>query len=128
MNPIAPDPHDHTPQDDALRQYEHAERGVGLQRGGDATVSELEPGAPVAPRWRSWLLRGLVVALPLMVLLAAAGFLGGRYWLQRALHQGLPVIDGRLTVPGLAGPVTLLRDEHGVPHLRAGSMDDLVFA
>ncbi len=69
-----------------------------------------------------------MVGLPLLVVLAAAGFFGGRVWMQRALRQSLPVVDGQLAVSGLKAPVTVLRDEHGVPHLRAGSMDDLVFA
>jgi penicillin amidase len=73
-------------------------------------------------------LRVLAVVLPLLVVLAVAGFFGGRYWMQRALRESLPAVDGRLVAPGLSAPVTVLRDEHGVPHLRAGSMDDLVFA
>ncbi|HWZ50771.1 MAG TPA: penicillin acylase family protein [Granulicella sp.] len=130
MNPSEPAPQDYNPQDDAVRQFELPERTVGLQRGSDVSVSDLRepPENGTARLKRGWLLRGLAVALPVLVMLAAVGFLGGQYWLQRALRQSLPIVDGRMAVPGLAGPVTVLRDEHGVPHLRASSMDDLVFA
>jgi penicillin amidase len=70
----------------------------------------------------------VAVAIPLVVVLTGAGFFGGRVWMQRALRESLPRVDGRLVVAGLAAPVTVLRDAQGVPHLRAGSMDDLVFA
>src|SRR5271156_2458817 len=107
MNPIAPDPQDHTPQDDALRQNELPERSGGLQRearGGGASVSDLgEPEPGVVARRGRW----LGGALAVLVIVAAVGFLGGRYWLQNALRQSLPVVDGRVTVPGLAAPVTV---------------------
>lgn len=44
------------------------------------------------------------------------------------LAKALPPLDGVLTVPGLAGPVEILRDTHGIPHLRAGSTGDAWFA
>ena len=40
----------------------------------------------------------------------------------------LPQIDGTLAVEGLAAPVTVLRDRWGIPHISAGSQDDLFFA
>jgi penicillin G amidase len=101
---------------------------VGLHRSDRVADEELEERTPRGGGGVRWLLRGLAVGIPLVVVLAVAGFFGGRVWMQRALRESLPVVDGRLVVPGLATPVTVLRDEHGVPHLRAGSMDDLVFA
>lgn len=62
-----------------------------------------------------------------------AGFLLARArLLTEALWRGLlsrpPArrpIPGELVVPGLAGEVTLRRDEHGVPHIAADSLRDL---
>jgi penicillin amidase len=33
-----------------------------------------------------------------------------------------------ITAPGLAAPVDLVRDEYGVPHLRAATIEDAFFA
>jgi penicillin amidase len=44
------------------------------------------------------------------------------------MADNLPRLDGSLTVYGLAAPVTVARDAQGVPHIRARSMEDLVFA
>ena len=39
-----------------------------------------------------------------------------------------PQVDGTLHVGGLSQPVTVRRDAHGVPHITAANMDDLVVA
>ena len=59
------------------------------------------------------------------VLLLAAGAGGWLYW---RLKRSLPQSEGAVTVAGLHAPVEVLRDEHGVPHIRAQSLDDLLFA
>lgn len=41
--------------------------------------------------------------------------------------RSFPQTSGEVTVAGIAAPVRILRDEHGVPHIRAGSEDDLWF-
>ncbi|MET1004356.1 MAG: penicillin acylase family protein [Propionibacteriaceae bacterium] len=41
------------------------------------------------------------------------------------VRRSLPVTEGRLTVPGLAGPVEVLRDGHGVPQIYADTAEDL---
>ncbi|PZW51181.1 penicillin amidase [Humitalea rosea] len=42
-----------------------------------------------------------------------------------ALRAALPTLDGRLSLPGLAAPVTVMRDRWGIPHIRAaGDMRD----
>jgi penicillin amidase len=70
------------------------------------------------------LIRTLVfIVIALLVL--AAGVSGWLYW--RA-HACLPPLEGSLSLPGLAAPVEVLRDAHGVPHLRAHSLDDLFYA
>jgi penicillin amidase len=59
----------------------------------------------------------------LLVLIAAGG--GWLYWRS---HACLPQLEGVIQVPGLAARVELLRDARGVPHLRAPSLQDLLFA
>ena len=48
--------------------------------------------------------------------------------LREAAHRAVPPLDGTLALPGLAAPATVLRDELGVPHLRAASAADAWFA
>jgi penicillin G amidase len=132
MNPsdLPPAPYGSTPPHDAVAPGTLPGRRVGLHRSDRVADGEFEEWTPSGRGGRRVrrLLGGLAVVLPLVVVLTVAGFFGGRVWMQRALRESLPAVDGRLVVPGLSTPVTVLRDEHGVPHLRAGSMDDLVFA
>jgi penicillin G amidase len=53
---------------------------------------------------------------------------GSYFWLKDAMREQLPTLDGQLKVAGLSGPVTVLRDSHGIPHIRAANMDDLLMA
>lgn len=62
----------------------------------------------------------LVVVL---VLLAVCGA-----WLYWQTHVCLPQLDGIARVPGLTAPVEIFRDAQGVPHLRAQSLEDALFA
>ena len=69
------------------------------------------------------LVRGLLAVV-------AVVFVAGAYvmiTLARA-RGGLPEWDVDVQVAGLAAPVEVLRDEHGVPFLRASSERDLYFA
>jgi penicillin amidase len=80
------------------------------------------------PSRRGLWLRLIGLIFPLLVILAVAGYFYARHWVRDALQASLPQIDGSLSVPGLASPVSVERDAHGVPHIRAASLDDLVFA
>ena len=80
-----------------------------------------------APRPRRRHPIAALVLLGLLMLLAAAA-LGARLWARHAMRAALPQIDGFLSLPGLSAPVAVLRDAHGVPTLRATSLDDLLFA
>src|SRR5438874_2179438 len=40
----------------------------------------------------------------------------------------LPQVDGAITVAGVSAPVEVIRDPQGVPHIRAQSLSDLLFA
>ena len=68
--------------------------------------------------------RGVVFLLLLAVVLAGGAFL----WFQAAVHGAMPKLDGTVKVEGLRAPVTVVRDEHGVPSITAQSLDDLFFA
>ncbi|HWB33237.1 MAG TPA: penicillin acylase family protein [Acidobacteriaceae bacterium] len=82
--------------------------------------------APQPPR-RRW---GRILGLLLLILaiLAAGAWIFGRIYFGRAMRANLPQLDGSQVVYGLAAPVTVTRDAHGVPHINAASMDDLIFA
>ena len=59
-----------------------------------------------------------------LVALAVAIAGGGYLW----LRGSLPEIDGERAAPGLAAPVEVVRDRHGVPHVLAGNEEDALFA
>jgi penicillin G amidase len=66
---------------------------------------------------------GTLVLIAVLVLAAAVG--GWIYW---RVHVCLPQIDGTVRLSGLLGKVEVLRDARGVPHIRAASLEDLMFA
>ena len=68
--------------------------------------------------------RALVSGL-IAVLLIAGSLVAWLYW--RA-HACLPQLDGAIQVAGLKAPVEVSRDARGVPHIRARSLEDAVFA
>src|SRR3954470_10207121 len=82
---------------------------------------------PVARRPRRSF-KALTITVCILLILALTGFFAVRTWVQHALTAALPQIDGSLTLPGLTAPVTVQRDAHGVPHISAQSLDDLVLA
>jgi penicillin amidase len=69
-------------------------------------------------------LRRLALFLGLLVLAALAG----RVWLRHRLEASLPQLDGERRLAGLAAPVSIERDDLGVPTIRAGSRLDAVRA
>ncbi len=50
------------------------------------------------------------------------------WWIKHAMRASLPQLDGQLRVAGVLQPVTVRRDAHGVPHISAGNIDDLIVA
>ena len=44
------------------------------------------------------------------------------------LRQSLPQTTGEIRLAGLSGPVEILRDRYGIPHIHAGTPADAVFA
>lgn len=59
---------------------------------------------------------------------AAAGSAGAALAWRGLLHRGLPVLTGARRLPGLQAAVEIRRDPWGVPHIYAGSEQDLFFA
>ncbi len=99
------------------------------------TSADVIPDQPLTPEEatrqanRRRLFRRIAVILTtLVVLFAIIGFVTTRHWLRQTMHDSLPQLDGSLSIPGLSAPVTIQRDTHGIPHIRAASLDDLVLA
>ena len=67
-------------------------------------------------RW----LRRIAIALATLVLLALAA-------LAAYLWRATPAHDGALRVVGIGAQVSIDRDEHGIPTIRAASVDDAAF-
>ena len=80
--------------------------------------------APPRTSNRKLVLRWIAVASALITL--AVGAVAG-YVYSIARHE-LPQVDGSIILTGLSGPVTVIRDKLGVPHIRAASFDDLFYA
>ncbi len=76
---------------------------------------------------RPWL-RWTLSAFLLLVAAALLCIVGGAGWIRHDMFATLPQLDGTISIPGLAAPALVRRDQHGVPHIQAASMDDLVFA
>jgi penicillin amidase len=79
------------------------------------------------PRRRRWPRHVFLTAAWLIVLiLVIAGC--GILWLRSAAKAALPQLDGDIHLGELSAPVTVRRDEHGVPHFEAASQEDLFIA
>jgi len=65
----------------------------------------------------------LRVAFALVVLAVVA--LAAAYFY---LLQSLPRVEGEIRLGGLERPVEVVRDDYGVPHIRAASLDDTIYA
>jgi len=65
--------------------------------------------------------RALLSIFLIFVIVAAAGI----WWL---VYRPLPQVDGTIVVNGLHSDVSVERDRWGVPHIRAGSAEDMVEA
>jgi penicillin amidase len=78
-------------------------------------------------RRHPWLKR-LGWALLALLLLAAVGIGAGGVWLEHAMRVSLPQMDGEIRLAGLSTPVTVRRDHHGIPHIEAANLDDLLVA
>ncbi|HEV2697253.1 MAG TPA: penicillin acylase family protein, partial [Terriglobales bacterium] len=82
---------------------------------GTLSLTRIRPGR----RWRAlaWLLPILIVAA-----------VGAIVWLYAIARSPLPELDGTISVSGISGPVSVIRDNHGVPTIEAATLDNLFFA
>jgi penicillin amidase len=79
---------------------------------------------PGKRRWPRRLLLASACLLALLLVAATAEVL----WLRASAKASLPTLDGALQLAGLSAPVTVRRDQHGVPHIEAANEDDLFMA
>ena len=89
-----------------------------------ATVPTQEASASSPARTARRVVWSISFVIDGLIILALA--VGG--WLYWRIHACLPQLDGRLAVAGVENKVEVLRDARGVPHLKASSLDDLMFA
>jgi penicillin G amidase len=75
-----------------------------------------------AARSRIWHILGALGASIAVILVVGIG------WFLSIARSALPELDGTLSVSGVAAPVSITRDGHGVPTIEAAAMDDLFFA
>jgi penicillin amidase len=68
--------------------------------------------------------RGTLIVLALLLVVGTA--LG--FWAYRRLNASLPQLDGTLRLAGLAAPVTVTRDQLGIPTIRGASREDVARA
>jgi penicillin amidase len=74
--------------------------------------------------------RRLPVARILLWVLLAVVFLvvAAAAYAYYVAHSALPQLDGQLHVSGISAPVSVIRDNHGVPTIEAASLEDLFFS
>jgi penicillin amidase len=72
---------------------------------------------PRIPRWVIFTALVVVLALGTLASLSVA-----------TVRRSFPTLTGNLIVPGLKGPVDVLRDSYGVPHIYADNPEDLFAA
>ena len=77
---------------------------------------------------RRRVLRVVLGIVLIVVVLAAVGVVGVAWWIRHDMYATLPQVNGTIHLPGLTAPVTVRRDGHGIPHIQAANMDDLLFA
>ena len=117
------------PEPASSRRWTPPDAHTETPRSGPRPHAAPRPNAAKNPRSAArrivrWAVIGLLVVLGLALIAA----LTGRHLLRKAVRDSLPQLDGTLTVSGLAAPVTVTRDAHGVPSIHAQTLDDLVFA
>ena len=85
-------------------------------------------GVEIKERRRRPVLRVFISIVVVLVLLAGLAALCGAWWLKHAMRAALPQLDGQVRLPGLTAAVTVRRDRHGIPHIEAANLDDLLQA
>ena len=97
----------------------------------DTPDPSVDPNVEPDTRGPSRLLRVAGLSLFILGLLLLIGYFILRHTVRSTMANALPQLDGTITLPrstGLQALVTVTRDAHGVPHISAASIDDLIFA
>ncbi len=89
-------------------------------------VSPSRPARPERKRGRT--LRRTLLALAALLALVIVITMASLFALHRQMRRSLAPLDGSLQLPGLSAPVTVRRDAHGVPHIEAANVHDLLAA
>jgi penicillin amidase len=92
------------------------------------TASDRAPKRRPRRPLRRRILSFFAIAIPLVLIAVLVAFFAARHWAQQAMIDSLPQIDGSLNLAGISAPAYVQRDAHGVPHIRARSLDDLIVA
>lgn len=69
-------------------------------------------------------IRGVFLIFSLALLLAVIAALGAGGYVGWLFYRAMPDYAGMKPLPGLSSQVSVLRDEHGVPHIFAKNMND----
>ncbi len=94
--------------------------------------NEVQSSAAPPSRRRRWPRFLLLTAAWIIVIVVSLSGLA-IFWLRTAAKSALPVLDGDIHLssessPALSAPVTVRRDQHGVPHIDAATEEDLFVA
>lgn len=81
-----------------------------------------------APAPRRSAARRLLIIISFLLTVLVAGIILLVVWFRHTAVASLAQMDGVIAVSGLQAPVQVVRDVHGVPHLKAQSLHDLFFA
>ena len=95
----------------------------------DSLLSRRAAPSAAPKHWNMPRKRRIAVAaggMVLLLFLVAAG--ATVLWLRSVARAALPQLDGDARLAGLTAPVTVRRDEHGVPHIEAAAQADLFLA
>ena len=120
-------PHDQPPQEPA-NELDLLHRPPSDTAPVDALDPSEDPSKDHGPITPSRLPRNIAISFTAVAILLLILFFSARLWTHHAMRASLPQLDGSLSLPGLSAPVTVQRDQHGVPHIKAASLDDLILA
>src|SRR5579864_8235353 len=85
-------------------------------------INTVAPPSTAVRRMRVWrILLWLCAGLMLVCAMVAAR-------LYTIARSALPEVDGTISVSGVSGPVSVIRDSHGIPTIDATTLDNLFFA
>ncbi|UOQ92959.1 penicillin acylase family protein [Halobacillus shinanisalinarum] len=94
-----------------------------IQSEGETLVEAIQTTNDVKVKTRRWKKACLISAIIVLVLV-----IGTIIFVNVYINRGLPQVSGEIKLEGLKEPVTVTRDESGVPHISAANAHDLFMA